>query len=195
MVPKVNTSAAINIANTQPLLMTVPIRGATCPVGFIKAPSLLDFEKRKHWFLKFRVFKIITNVISSRANTQRVSRLLERDSGVSFGRKRIRMRKPFFENFRLSATWPSLRFFILRAAFWFCVSFGGFFAVSYLSVEIAAIGRTYHDVASVPKNSVGLVLGTSSKLANGTKNAYFTLRMEAASQLYKEKKVDCLLVS
>lgn len=105
------------------------------------------------------------------------------------------MRKPSFENFRFRAIRPSFRFSKRKAAFWFCALSGGFFAVSYLAVEIAAYGRTYDDAASVPKNSVGLVLGTSSKLADGTGNAYFALRMSAASQLYKEKRVDCLLVS
>ncbi len=105
------------------------------------------------------------------------------------------MRKPSFENFRFRAFRPSFHFSKRKAAFWFCTLSIGFFAVSYLAVEIAAYGRTYDGVASVPKNSVGLVLGTSSKLADGTGNAYFALRMSAASQLYKEKKVDCLLVS
>ena len=105
------------------------------------------------------------------------------------------MRKPSFENFRFSALRPSFRFSKRKAAFWSVALSAGFFAVSYLAVEIAAYGRTYDAVDSVPKNSVGLVLGTSSKLADGTGNAYFALRMSAASQLYKEKKVDCLLVS
>lgn len=105
------------------------------------------------------------------------------------------MRKPSFENFRFSAFRPSFRFSKRKAAFWFCALSAGFFAVSYLAVEIAAYDRTYDDVAAVPKNSVGLVLGTSSKLADGRGNAYFALRMTAASQLYKEKRVDCLLVS
>lgn len=68
-------------------------------------------------------------------------------------------------------------------------------AVPYSVVEVASISRTYYDVDSVPKNQVGLVLGTSKSLANGSPNAFFEFRTTAAAELYGKKKVDCLLVS
>lgn len=76
-------------------------------------------------------------------------------------------------------------------------SFGilAFAAISYASVEIAAFGRTYSQPDSVPKNAVGLVLGTSAKTADGRPNAYFANRITAAAELYRKKRVDCLLVS
>lgn len=69
------------------------------------------------------------------------------------------------------------------------------FVPSYVSVEIAAWGRTYSSVGSVPKNAVGLVLGTSKRTSEGGTNAYFSARMSAAAELYRQGKADCLLVS
>ena len=53
----------------------------------------------------------------------------------------------------------------------------------------------FSDVAKVPVNDVGLVLGTSKKMVGGDANPYFYFRMEAAAKLYEEKKVKHLIVS
>lgn len=105
------------------------------------------------------------------------------------------MKKPFFQNFRFPAFRRFLRFPSKKAVGLVLLAGYVFVLVSYLSVEWAASGRTYSDADEVPKNSVGVVLGTSSKLPDGTSNAYFALRMTAAAELYKKKRVDCLLVS
>ena len=55
--------------------------------------------------------------------------------------------------------------------------------------------KVFTDIHAVPKNKVGLVLGTSQYLRNGTKNLFFTLRIEAAVTLFKAKKIDYILVS
>ena len=47
----------------------------------------------------------------------------------------------------------------------------------------------------IPKNKVGLVLGTSKKLRGGQPNPYYTFRIKAAIQLYKAGKIDFVLVS
>lgn len=53
----------------------------------------------------------------------------------------------------------------------------------------------YADVKSIPANNVGLVLGTSSTLANGRGNLYFNYRIQAAAELYHAGKVKHLIVS
>ncbi|MDJ1473432.1 MULTISPECIES: SanA/YdcF family protein [Xanthocytophaga] len=53
----------------------------------------------------------------------------------------------------------------------------------------------YTDVQAIPHHRVGLVLGTSEKLASGQANPYFSYRIQAAYSLFKNKKVDYLLVS
>lgn len=53
----------------------------------------------------------------------------------------------------------------------------------------------FNTVQQIPKNNVGLVLGTSSGLSNGRPNLYFTYRIDAAAQLFKAGKVKHLIVS
>lgn len=63
-------------------------------------------------------------------------------------------------------------------------------------VTLYGKGRIYSDVASVPRRSVGIVLGTSPiSTWNGRKNWYFTYRIRAAAELYNNGKVDKLIVS
>ncbi|HEX8531479.1 MAG TPA: ElyC/SanA/YdcF family protein [Cytophagales bacterium] len=54
---------------------------------------------------------------------------------------------------------------------------------------------TFSRVARVPHNRVGLVLGTSNRLRNGTPNPFFNYRIAAAVSLYRQKKIDYLVVS
>lgn len=54
---------------------------------------------------------------------------------------------------------------------------------------------TYNSYTDVPYNKVGLLLGTSSNVAPGQPNEYFTNRIMAAANLYKYKKIDYILVS
>ena len=51
------------------------------------------------------------------------------------------------------------------------------------------------DYKDLPSIKVGVVLGTSPKLANGYSNYYFTYRIEAAERLYHSGKVTHFIVS
>ncbi len=64
-------------------------------------------------------------------------------------------------------------------------------------VAYAAKDKLYEltELQKLPKNKVGLVLGTTRILANGRINRYYKYRILAAAQLYKAGKVDYLLVS
>ncbi|MFI0430999.1 vancomycin high temperature exclusion protein [Mariniflexile sp. HMF6888] len=53
----------------------------------------------------------------------------------------------------------------------------------------------YNDVLQIPKNKVGLVLGTSKYLSDGRINLYYQYRVEAAVSLYNANKIDFILVS
>ena len=81
---------------------------------------------------------------------------------------------------------------------------GGFYAIAFLSLLLAlgnwwVINSTaadvYSDYAGIPTNPVGLVLGTSSRLSNGSPNPFFDNRMQVAADLYRLGKVSHIIVS
>lgn len=55
--------------------------------------------------------------------------------------------------------------------------------------------RVFRTVQNLPANDVGLVLGTSPRLKSGAINWHFKVRIEAAAKLFREGKVQHLLVS
>jgi SanA protein len=63
------------------------------------------------------------------------------------------------------------------------------------TINRAAKGKTYSTIESVPKNRVGLVLGTSKRRSNGLPNPYYTYRIDATITLFKAGKIDFVLVS
>ena len=78
----------------------------------------------------------------------------------------------------------------------------GFFVVCTLVVIISnlivnnnAKGKVYVNTSIIPKNKVGLLLGTSKILENGTSNLYFNYRVDATEKLYKAGKIDIILIS
>ncbi len=62
-------------------------------------------------------------------------------------------------------------------------------------IEVGSSGRTFENTKDIPKNKVGIVLGTSSKLIGGTPNPYYTNRIMATIALFKAGKIDYVLVS
>jgi SanA protein len=68
------------------------------------------------------------------------------------------------------------------------------FLPAYLIVDNAK-SKTYNDESNVPKNKVGLVLGTIKYLKNGTINSYFKNRIDATCELYRAGKIEFILVS
>lgn len=53
----------------------------------------------------------------------------------------------------------------------------------------------YSDSSLIPKNKVGLLLGTSPVTANGDASKFFATRMDAAEELISNKKIEYILVS
>ncbi len=67
--------------------------------------------------------------------------------------------------------------------------------VSYLLIEGYSHKFVYNSINDLPKNKVGVVLGTSRYLPDGRKNLFFHNRMNAAAELYKAGKVNFIIVS
>lgn len=58
-----------------------------------------------------------------------------------------------------------------------------------------AEGYLYSNVTDIPKNKVGLLLGTSKYISKGGINPYYSHRVDAAIALYKAGKIDYILIS
>ena len=69
------------------------------------------------------------------------------------------------------------------------------FTGCYYIIEISTADRIYRDIASIPYNKVGLVLGTARHQVGGGLNPYYEHRIDAVVQLYEAKKVSFILVS
>ena len=67
--------------------------------------------------------------------------------------------------------------------------------MSHLTIEWYSSDRTYSNISEIPKNKVGLVLGTASRLVEGGVNPYYAHRIEATIKLFKAGKIDYVLVS
>lgn len=68
-------------------------------------------------------------------------------------------------------------------------------AIANIAIELGTRGKTYADTSKIPKNKVGLVLGTAKRLKSGNINKYFEYRIAATAKLYKAGKIDFVLVS
>ena len=73
------------------------------------------------------------------------------------------------------------------------------FAVSILGsniiVERSAENLVYTNIQDIPNHKVGLVLGCSKHLSDGRQNLFFKYRIQAALDLYTNKKIEYLIVS
>ena len=63
------------------------------------------------------------------------------------------------------------------------------------TIENATKGKTFEHIDEIPRNRVGLVLGTSHRLVGGKSNPYYTNRINAAIALFKAGKIEYILVS
>ncbi len=62
-------------------------------------------------------------------------------------------------------------------------------------VQLSARGKLYSSPDEIPKNKVGLLLGTSHYLKSGGINPFFKNRVDAAETLFKSGKIEYILVS
>jgi len=62
-------------------------------------------------------------------------------------------------------------------------------------IERAVKDKTFHTIESVPKNKVGIILGTSRHLVEGGMNPFYTHRINATIALFEAGKIEYVLVS
>lgn len=67
--------------------------------------------------------------------------------------------------------------------------------ISNYTINSNAEGKTFSSLDDIPKNKVGIVLGTSKRLKDGHPNAYYGNRIIATVNLFKANKIDYVLVS
>lgn len=67
--------------------------------------------------------------------------------------------------------------------------------LSNVWIVLSTANRVFADTGALPNHRVALVLGTSNKTVGGGINPYFARRMETAATLYKEGKIDHLILS
>lgn len=66
---------------------------------------------------------------------------------------------------------------------------------SNFMIQKNAENKTYTSIYEIPKNKVGLVLGTAKYSSAGGINLYFRYRINAAVELFQNGKIDFILVS
>jgi SanA protein len=69
--------------------------------------------------------------------------------------------------------------------------------VVWFNIDVTKLGTkySYNSFAEIPHNHCAVVLGTSKYLSAGKENLFYTNRIKAAVELYKNKKVDYIIVS
>ena len=58
-----------------------------------------------------------------------------------------------------------------------------------------AEGKTYNSLETIPKNKVGIILGTAKNIRGGGSNPYYEYRLNAVISLYRAGKIEFILVS
>lgn len=70
-----------------------------------------------------------------------------------------------------------------------------FLFIANRKVNKASEGKIYTSTNTIPKNRVGLLLGTSKLLKSGKMNYYFEYRIRATVSLYQAGKIEYILIS
>ncbi len=72
-----------------------------------------------------------------------------------------------------------------------------FLFVLWINLEVTKTGKkySYDSVNAIPHNHCAVVLGTNKYISAGKVNLYYTYRIQSAVLLYKNKKVDYIIVS
>lgn len=70
-----------------------------------------------------------------------------------------------------------------------------FIILSNIWVVRSSANQIYTEINAIPKNDVGLLLGTRWILANGRENLYFRYRIDATYELYRQGKIKHIIIS
>lgn len=66
---------------------------------------------------------------------------------------------------------------------------------AYFTIARATDALIFDDIDALPAREVGVVLGTTPRLRDGSPNVYFDYRMDAAARLWRAGKVQRLILS
>lgn len=84
---------------------------------------------------------------------------------------------------------------ILKTLKWVVPLVATYVIVINLWIVFQAKNSIYNNVSELPKNKVGLILGTSKFTSHGNINLYYKYRLEAAIALYHAGKIEYILIS
>jgi len=72
-----------------------------------------------------------------------------------------------------------------------------FLFVLWINLEVTKTGKqySYNSVNAIPHNHCAVVLGTNKFISAGKENLYYNYRIQSAVLLYKNKKIDYIIVS
>ena len=72
-----------------------------------------------------------------------------------------------------------------------------FLFVLWINLEVTKTGKlySYNSVNEIPHNHCAVVLGTNKFISAGKENLYYNYRIKSAVLLYKNKKIDYIIVS
>jgi SanA protein len=76
-----------------------------------------------------------------------------------------------------------------------CAGLGVFITYHWISFKARNLVYDYNDVSTIPKNKVGLVLGTSKYVASRNINLYYKYKIDAVLKLYRARKIEFILIS
>lgn len=84
---------------------------------------------------------------------------------------------------------------IKKLTIYFFISCALVVVFSNLIVNNNAKEKVFTKTDLIPKNKVGLLLGTSKIREDGEENLFFTYRLNATIQLFEAKKIDFIIIS
>ncbi|RKR14090.1 SanA protein [Maribacter vaceletii] len=85
--------------------------------------------------------------------------------------------------------------FLFRSLILLIVLPGIALILSNFIISNSTNNKTFDNILDIPKNKVGLVLGTAKKLVGGQPNPYYTNRISATITLFNSNKIEFVLVS
>lgn len=81
----------------------------------------------------------------------------------------------------------------------FLIAFASLILISLILsnavINSFATDKTYSSLSEIPKNKVGMILGTAKNIKGGGSNPYYVYRLNAIVSLFKAKKIEFILVS
>jgi SanA protein len=87
----------------------------------------------------------------------------------------------------------------IKNVFWVSVSFAMFSVILIIiadsRIEKNSNMKVFSEIADIPYNKVGLLLGTGKYLKSGAHNPYYIYRLNAAEELFHAGKIDYLVIS